>query len=131
MNLKNMRRLRAHLRSRKNPVGFNMANWFQHNSRDLVTPTVICRAVETHPCGTVACLAGHAALLAWQSGDIPLEHRARIRVVAAEWLGLKYDESHDLFAGNWGEQYRGLLKNLTKAQAITALTRLIDAEQAA
>jgi len=132
MNLNNMRRLRAHLRSRKNLVGFEMPVWFRHNSRRLVFPAAILRAAEEHPCGTAACLAGHAALLAWQSGDIWPQRAFGVRSVAAKWLGLDYNESHDLFVGNWDGQHRDeLLEDLTKSQAITELTRLIDAEQAA
>ena len=129
MNLKNMRRLRARLRSRKNPVGFGMANWFLHGSRSLVTPAAICRAVETHPCGTVACLASHAAIIAWQSGDVPRKRNVSIRDLAAEWLGLSNRDAIDLFVGKWEDRPDDAgIEDLTKAQAITELTRLIDAE---
>lgn len=127
MNLKNMRRLRAHLRSRKNPVGFNMAKFFWHNGHDLVTPAAVCRAVEKHSCGTVACISGHAAILAWQSGDMP-KSRKSIPEVAAKWLGLDEWEANSLFYGHWPGRPRGLLMSeITKSQAITELTRLIDA----
>ena len=131
MNLKNMRRLRARLRSRKNPVGFEMQNWFRHNNRYLLSPAAICRAVETHPCGTAACLAGHAALIAWESGDIPRKRSAHIKDVAMEWLGLDGRETHKLFYGCWGNAGSpAIISALTKPQAITELTRLIDAEAA-
>lgn len=128
MNLKNMRRLRAHLRSRKNPVGFDMQTWFRHNGRNLIRPATICRAAEEHPCGTTACLAGHAALLAWQSGDIPKKRGVYVRDVAIEWLGLRWDESQDLFASIWPGVRSTPMADITKAQAITELTRMIDAE---
>lgn len=131
MNLKNMRRLRTRLRSRKNPVGFEMQTWFRHNSRRLVSPAAMCRAVEKHPCGTAACLAGHAALLAWQNGDVPKKQHVSIKDVATEWLGLDWEAAHRLFHGYWGnESDCALLPQLTKAQAIDELTRLIDAEAA-
>ncbi len=130
MNLKNMKKLRAHLRSRKNLVKFEMADWFTHNGRDLRNPHTICRTVEEHPCGTAACLAGLAALLAFQSGDVSKRRTGdHIRDVAAKWLGLDWNDSHNLFVGNWSDRDYGLnMSDLTKAQAIAELTRLIDAE---
>ena len=132
MNLKNMRRLRARLRSRKNPVGFEMQLWLRHNKRFLTAPAAICRAAEKHPCGTAACVAGHAALIAWQSGDMPKERRAvSIQNVAADWLGLDDWDARSLFTGNWENiPHYTALEDITKAQAITELTRLIDAETA-
>ena len=130
MNLKNMRKLRAVLRSRKNPVAFDMANWFHHNHRRIRTATGICNVVEKHSCGTAACLAGHAAILAWQSGDIPkFRKNMNVSTVAAEWLGLDSFKSHNLFMGQWGGQNK-LLRKITKPEAIAELTRLIDAEAA-
>ena len=126
MNVKNMRRLVRHLRSRENRVGFAMENWFRHKGRLLAHPTTICRIAEEHPCGTAACLAGHAALLAWQSGDMPKKRGVDINAVATEWLGLTFDEAWDLFTGQWTYNY---LFNITKAQAITELERLIEAEK--
>ena len=125
MNLKNMRRLVRHLRSKKNSVGFDMASWFRHNRQILITPTGVCRAVEKHPCGTAACLAGHAAILAWQSGDMPKTRRANIKDVATAWLGLDYNEAYELFHGNWLGQHQ-VLSDLTKDQAIAELNRLIE-----
>ena len=129
INVKNMRRLRTRLRSRKNPVAFDMRSWFRHKNRNLISPAAICRAAEEHPCGTVACLAGHAALLAWQSGDVPKKRGAKLVDVAAEWLGLNSSEASDLFFGHWNNRRRKcVLSDFTKAQATTELTRLIDAE---
>ena len=130
MNLKNMRRLRARLRSRKNPVGFDMRSWFTHNGRQLVYPAAICRAAEEHSCGTVACLAGHAALLAWQSGDVPKKQNDKVVDVATEWLGLDGGEVQQLFHGLWPAVDETFMSDITKAQVITELTRLIDAETA-
>lgn len=128
MNLKNMRKLRTHLRSRKNPMAFDMTTWFRHNKRRLKTATGICNAVEKHPCGTAACLAGHAALLAWQSGDVSKWHKnVDIENVAAEWLGLDYVVANELFMGRWPGEYK-YLSDITKPQAIAELTRLIEAE---
>ncbi len=129
MNVKNMRKLRAWLRSRKNPVGFGMGDWFRHGGKSLVTPTAICRAVETHSCGTVACLAGHAAILAWQSGDMPKKKGVSIKHVAVDWLGLDDNETSDLFYGRWSAlPFATSIWEITKAQAIAELTRLIEAE---
>lgn len=128
MNVKNMRKLRARLRSRKNPVGFNMTNWFQHRNRSLVTPAGICRAAEQHACGTVACLAGHAALLAWQSGDVPKNPDARVYFVARDWLGMEDEEVQDLFYGCWPAVRGVYIGDITEDQAIAELTRLIEAE---
>lgn len=129
MNLKNMRKLRTRLRSRKNPVGFNMRGWFYHNGELSVSSTDVCCIVEEHSCGTVACLAGHAALLAWQSGDVPKEQNDCIEEVARRWLGMTDSSANDLFFGNWNNETRTvLLRDLTKRQAIAELTRLIEAE---
>lgn len=129
INLKNMRRLRAHLRSRKNPVGFDMRAWFRHNGRQLVSPAAICRAAEEHACGTVACLAGHAALLAWQSGDVPKKRNAKVVDVATKWLELDVGEVQRLFHGLWpAVLWSTIPADITKALAITELTRMIDEE---
>ena len=130
MNLKNMRKLRAALQSRKNPVAFDMGTWFRHNDHRLVTATGICNVVEKHPCGTAACLAGHAAILAWQSGNVPkFGKKKRIEDVAAKWLGLDPDVAHALFMGRWRGQFNFICE-ITKPEAIAELTRLIDAEAA-
>ena len=135
MNLKNMRKLRAHLRSRKNPVGFDMRTWFHHNGRPYLDANTICHVVETHSCGTAACLAGHAAILARQSeGALALKTKdesTHIKYVAKEWLDLTYEQSDRLFHGSWKSlPFYINLKDLTKKQACTELTRLIDAEAA-
>jgi len=127
INVANARRLIKILKDEDNPVDFNMQSWFVHNEEGLEDPRVICDIVKKHPCGTVACLAGHAALEAWRSGDEEITYCSTVRTTAERWLGLNDCESADLFHGHWGDEpIRGPMEDLTKEQAIIELNRLID-----
>ena len=130
MNIANMRTLVRTLRT-GNPVAFDMGIFFRHGERELRTPTGIMNAVEKHPCKTAACLAGHAAILGWESGEISKKRRYQsVQNAAREWLGLDNDQAHDLFYGYWGKRkrvnYDAGLGDLTKAKALTELRRLIN-----
>ena len=132
MNLANMKKLRTRVRSRKNPVKFNMGNWFAHNlDNNRRTPENLLETVETHACGTVACLAGHAAIIYLQENDgkLPqdiLEGGDWIRRLAQHYLGLRDYEADALFHGHWWiHYYKKPLKEISKAEAIRELTRLI------
>ena len=76
MNIENMKKLRDSLED--SPVAFNMSTFFRHNDqtwglqfgdRPSMTKEDALDIVDNHPCGTAACLAGHAAILAWQEGE--------------------------------------------------------------
>ena len=134
MNLTNMRKLRTRMRSRKNPVGFNMNHWFMHNKESRTpSPAKLIETVETHACGTVACLAGHTAIMAmeegWSAETDPYGNW--VYNLARGYLGLELGEADDLFYGRWWSKYQ--IKNLSdisKAEAIKELTRLIKKEEA-
>ncbi len=132
MNLKNMKKLRAALRSRKNLVKFDMASWFAHNDVVKTTRGDVLSIVKEHPCGTVACLAGHAAILAWQEGDLSVPEYWEgnpIFQAARKFLGLTGSQADHLFYGYWSpiRERKGISK-IPKTHAIKELTRLIEAE---
>lgn len=97
-------------------VGFNMASYVCNAGVDLEDKS-------KRDCGTIACIAGHAYLLATSNeaeqamGEDPDE----IEAVAAGFIGLSDDEAahlfYDLPAGHQ-------LKDVTAEQAIETLTRL-------
>lgn len=121
MNKTNMRRLVRHLVSRKRAVGFDMRTYFRHNSSRLHRPSAIIRAAETHACGTVACIAGHAALLAWLDGA-PRRSGVSVHRVAHDWLRLDFMESYDLFMGRWTGKR---IHDITVKDAVAELRRMI------
>jgi len=130
INVVNARRLIKRLESEENPVDFNMSYWFDHNGNGSDDPEVICQIVAEHPCGTAACLAGHAALEAWESGDMKVSKGVRVQETAQMWLGLEYHAAKSLFHGHWGgELLMGDLDVLTVDEAITEVNRLITLQQ--
>ncbi len=137
MNIENMRKLRTRMRSRKNPVKFNMNRWFEHNgSGHQSSPDKVMEIIETHVCGTAACLAGQAAIMYLQENDgkLPSDmrtHEAWIHELGRRYLGLSSSEGDKLFFGRWWAGYQiQPLSYLTKAEAIGELTRLIGEEEA-
>ena len=131
MNIANMRTLVRTLKNHTLPVGFDMGSFFRHGNRELRSAKGIMNAVEKHPCKTAACLAGHAAILGWESGEISKQRNAgSVHRLAREWLELSHEQSHDLFFGYWGKNKERLghtpFKQLTKANALTELRRLIN-----
>lgn len=54
--------------------------------------------IDAFECGTVACIAGHCALI---GGAAETDF---VHVFAREWLGLTPGEAHDLFLGHWGRR---------------------------
>lgn len=105
--------LRANERSRK----FNMSTWLSYlpSDRDLSAVSVSTDrigqlryeaklllglddiVVSPVECGTVACLAGHVALLT----DVP--ERVPVDDWAKSQLGLDGAEAHHMFGGSWSE----------------------------
>jgi hypothetical protein len=54
-----------------------------------------------YTCGTIGCLAGHAAVLAC-GGEVEDDHwNTRIPVIAAKWLGLNSRDRDHVFLGAW------------------------------
>ena len=78
--------------------------------------------VENHSCGTAACLAGHAAILAWQEGqclDI-----IDIEAAAEKWLDISGEV---LFYGGWKTltEEEPDLRSLTLSEAIQEVKHII------
>jgi len=81
-----------------------------------------------HECGTVACIAGHAAII---MADLkaPLETEAQVDEFAqgsfireaSEWLGLEAGPAHKLFFGDGAETYRA---HIPADQAVRTLRHL-------
>jgi hypothetical protein len=99
-NIVNVMRLRDHLiwigkKESKPEVGFNMG--YYYTNRAFPRPDG-----SNHYCDTVACLAGHAALLC-QNGS---RGKSDLSEVARKWLGLTEYETSYLFSGSFS------LKNL-------------------
>ena len=137
MNLANMKKLRTRMRSRKNPVEFNMDKWFAHGQKNYSSsPKELLETVKTHACGTVACLAGHAAIMYLEENDVvfPKEldpYGNWIYKLGRHYLGLPEHEANSLFYGQWWNHYnKKPLRELPKAEAIRELTRLIEGEEA-
>jgi len=130
INIENARRLIKRLGSKDNPVDFHMSYWFDHNGTGYDDPTEICEIVSAHACGTAACLAGHAALEAWESGDVDTKVYGSVQEVAQMWLGLSYWRAKSLFHGHWNnETLTDDLSSLTVEKAITELNRLIELKE--
>ncbi len=128
MNVENMKRLIKRLEDPNILVKFDMGAFFLHNedavwdeSEALMNQAKeVLDVVENHPCGTVACIAGHAAILAWLEDD--RYHNYDIKYTAEYWLGLTSSEASKLFYAHWNG---GLLQSTTKQQAIDHLKSLI------
>ena len=71
-----------------------------------------------HPCGTPACLAGHACMLAGEKAQWSVD---RTVIIAEDWLGLSVTEAADAFyAGPMGDDAP------TKEDALAMLDRAIE-----
>lgn len=119
MNVENMNKLIAQLR-RIPREAFDLSEWFErrfalddpriedygegdyYEYEGLATVTVLdpAWAAETaedpFKCDTVACIAGHAALLAYADGSTK-DASTRIKRVATDWLDLTDGEASGLF----------------------------------
>lgn len=100
-------------------VGFNMCSWVDSDdSADL----------GKWSCGTTACIAGHAYLLATGSTTAKAEKLAEddsnaIEKTAAEWLGIDQFKAMKLF---WDIGHDLNLDLITPEHAIATLTHLAD-----
>ena len=117
MNKKNLQKLLDHLKS-QTKLGFNMENWFEHNGTQIFLSENALSIMKEHPCGTNACLAGHAAILAWEEGKYLDLSPAD---AAEKWLDLRDNEA-GLFYGSWFSlEEEKSLDELTLEEAITEL----------
>lgn len=134
MNIENMTKLRDHLQwlvDNDKTYKFNMSNWLGYRIGDNCVEEDISIGgliegvkesegiditVSPYECGTVACLAGHAALIGGaKEGD-------SVREFAADWLGIDVDDRYSLFMGVWsGKQ----MNDITIEDAINHLNTLI------
>ena len=85
----------------------------------------ISKAVESrqsNPCGTAACIAGEAVLLAYEEGVNYLLEKG-VYPVAKDYLGLSCSEAEWLFMGEFSPRP---LHAITKEEAIRAIDSLIE-----
>jgi hypothetical protein len=86
MNIENTKRLADHLRTlgQSSHVKFSMASYY----------------IKDRECGTVACLAGHACLLAGKGERwLTKESTSNVEIhkAASDWLGLDHRVASNLF----------------------------------
>ncbi len=124
MNKENMEKLLKHLERTNNPVKFEMERFFGHGGGLYpFEKDEVIEIINNHSCGTTACLAGHAAILAWQEGkclDIN-----DIKAAAEKWLDIN---GEDFFFGNWkslSDSDYTHLSDLTLKEAITEIKYII------
>jgi hypothetical protein len=154
MNLNNINKLIDHLK-RMEQVGhtapFDLSNWLVYPAagysssrmRDYAPPAETAAKLlaqmegraspeENFKCDTVACIAGHAALVASAEG---VEQSGHIEATAREWLDISEEASHALFTPKFTsrntedrEDYEGrsTYSDVTIADAIYALVHLRD-----
>ena len=141
MNITNMKKLVARLESEDQKVGFDMDTWFRHTSdfdtefggTNYVQGEDIVPLVEECSCGTVACLAGHSAIIAWEEGYYEPDESNNVYNVAYNWLELNPKERGRLFHGRWSTQPRhpelGIVADQSLPAAIIELKYLIAEEE--
>ncbi len=136
MNVENMKRLVEHLESPDNPIRFRMNSYFSHNGCAVKGKVEILDVVEEHACGTVACLGGHAAYLAWKEGDKDYVRDIKskdfvsddlidVYYTARRWLGLTGAQAYSMFLGRWSHKE---LHQITMEDAIDHLKSMIAQE---
>jgi hypothetical protein len=105
-------------------LGFNMSQFMSEaNDYELEDKT-------GHSCGTVACIAGWAATLAYKG---PVNNDGYTKVIASQWLDLNEEESYRLFyagIGKWKEDFDDcedglMLDEITKDDALVILDHAI------
>lgn len=104
--------------TKKLGVGFNMSD-FLADAHEKRHPDRSGNA-----CGTVACIAGHAALLHQPNvglADIYEANDYNLEPAACIFLGISERQGDDLF---YGHDYEGDLSEITPDEAITVLEHL-------
>ncbi len=126
MNITNMKKLIEHLETQEE-IGFAMSNWFVHQGAIKFRSYTVMPIVKNHICDTSACLAGHAAILAWNEGKYRKE---RLSTAAELWLDLDACETDKLFYGGWEtlDEHKGL-ELLTVEEAIIELKYQVAREE--
>lgn len=133
MNRENMTKLRDHLawlRDNDKADKFNMGVYLSYHNIQATTVASLSKTIHNYTgkmpvisateCGTVACIAGHAALIGGcHENDL-------VPYFALRWLDLTGDEAADLFFGAWSSSS---LHDVTIDDVITELDRLLDEQQ--
>lgn len=104
MNEQNITKLINHLK-KVNRINFNMREWFDIDRSTYAynLPSVLLDQMEKGhgDCGTVACIAGHAALLDAAENESPNSKAYNTRIGAMNkarvWLGLTSEQANELF----------------------------------
>jgi hypothetical protein len=132
VNIDNLNKLIDHLK--KVPRGaFSMADWIRstnfirgreqlyRDAANIVTAQEAAGPEGEHTCGTVACIAGHAALLAAADGSATsaVEQSLSTDHIAEEWLGINHAFGRRLFLPDY-------LPLRGRDEAIRVLERLRD-----
>lgn len=120
MNVENIRALAKHLRQPEQQEHFSLSNWF--------IPAAAARGLKPaeaiHLCGTVACIAGHAAMMA--NPKLNLQGFGGVASeVAMEFLDIDHRLAHELFTPGVTVSYRAV----TASIAADVLDKLADTGQ--
>lgn len=130
MNRENMRSLADALQNNRLPPGvaFSMrylkieiATILRGRETNLVYTSRGPQRMGATDCGTVACIAGVAAILSGHVGPTSVAHTARA------WLGLTQDQADDLFYPFVDNEYWGITPQHAADVLLDMLKR--DAEQ--
>ena len=130
INIENIKKLITRLQ-KENKVSFNMRSFFEIRGETVYYFSEVCHIVDENFCGTNACIAGHASILAYEDGSVKPNDKRSISDIGETWLGLDLETASFLFYGEWGslqDNNRGL-SGLTKEEAITELERLISLKE--
>lgn len=136
MNRDNLIRLIDHLERTPDPA-FKMLGWIENEGSfdpyALIMHVGRAKALienqekadpKSHPCGTVACIGGYAAILSASEGKVASGGGGwRVESLGCEWLGLSDTDSMRLF---YGEGYRYGMGSITKKRAIAVLKHFLD-----
>lgn len=96
MNKENVLKLAAHLRTEEAAAKFDLDYWIARPSQPgSIKGVAIGSAIGR--CGTVACIAGHATILAQPSMVVDDSYTGGAGRIARDWLGLSASEADDLF----------------------------------
>jgi hypothetical protein len=93
-------------------LGFNMIDW---TNRPFTK-------VGDHACGTVCCIGGWACVLFGEEGDMVYGQEAQ------QLLDLNNDQAKRLFLNYYDWVYPDSLEQITRAQAVAAIRRMVQEE---
>lgn len=126
LNIENIRIVRDHMQKLVDAghgERIAMQHWFAVLDYDLYESVAElpknARVIDTHSCGTSACIAGWAQFLLAKG---PQRRKPAVEF-AEKAFGLTVSEREYLFYGNWPNITAG---NITPAEVIAELTRIIE-----